>query len=122
MQVFLIAIFGVVGVLSRYGVDLALSRFNTTFPWSTFLVNFLGCLLAGAIWGLQSRSVVLPPTLALAILVGFCGGFTTFSAFAVQTLNMVDAGAIGTALRYAILSPAAALVGVFLGACLTRLS
>jgi fluoride exporter len=90
------------------------------FPWATFGVNVAGCVLLGyLVTRLQER---LPVTAYRRPLLGtgFCGALTTFSAFQLELLQMLDRGAIGLALLYFVGSVVAGFVGVALGTALVR--
>lgn len=114
-----IAAFGVLGVMCRYGVDQFFVGTNgdSNFPVSTFLINILGSFLAGLIFVFSERQEV-SPTLQVVLLVGFCGGFTTFSSYVLQTVSMLDKGKLIPALAYLTLSPVlgllVALIPIFL--------
>src|SRR5688572_15111671 len=97
-----IATFGLAGVLCRYGVDVLAIRWLPTLPWSTLAINLSGSLIAGLIFGLGSER----DPLRLGLLVGFCGGFTTFSAYAVQSVLLAERGAWGQSLLYLFGGPA----------------
>ena len=79
-----------VGGVLRYMVSLMMKWSGSGFPWATFAVNILGCLLIGLLWGWGSRS--LSPQLVLLLSVGFCGGFTTFSTFSKESLMLLQGG------------------------------
>jgi fluoride exporter len=84
MPVFLgVALGGAVGATARYGADQLIST-HATFPWSTFVVNVVGCFLIGWFSELFGDS---PDWLRSAMIVGLVGGFTTFSTFAYQALE-----------------------------------
>lgn len=95
-----------IGSALRYGVSLAsIATLGSYFPWGTLLVNVLGSCLIG--WLAVSVShrptdtfIRLQPLLA----VGFCGGFTTFSLFSLETLHFVNQGQVATALVYILVS------------------
>ena len=78
------------GVL-RYIVSL-LVKYTGGFPWATFTVNLLGCLLIGVLWGIFSRCANASQQLVLFLSVGFCGGFTTFSTFSKESLQLIQSG------------------------------
>jgi CrcB protein len=110
-----VALGGAVGALGRYGVAEALPHRTPGFPWSTFTVNVVGCLLIGLlmwfvldVWG-EHR--YLRPFIG----VGLLGGFTTFSTYSVDILDLLRAGAWPTAVAYAVTSVLTGLVGVALG-------
>jgi CrcB protein len=80
-----IALAGAVGTLCRYAVGRwVLNMTGGTLPWGTFAVNMIGCLLIGIVAGSIEKQVLVSPMLRLAIIVGFLGGFTTFSSFALE--------------------------------------
>ncbi|MFJ8687556.1 fluoride efflux transporter FluC [Micromonospora wenchangensis] len=97
---------GALGALARAGVQAALPHTPTGFPWSTFTVNVTGCLLIGALMAVLGRRRAGPLVRPL-LGVGVLGGFTTFSAYALDVHRALAAGAAGTALAYL----AATLVG-----------
>lgn len=102
-QVFLISLFGVTGVLCRFFVDQLFSSSSGLFPWGTFLINLAGCFLAGCFFvGLKvypAHSMLL-----VGAIVGFCGGFTTFSAYALQLAAQLENGNVGIAIIYFMLT------------------
>lgn len=83
LKILLVAIGSAAGGVCRYLLSKAVSDHwaAAAFPWGTFVVNMLGCLAIGLIYGLIDRGVHLSPELRLLLTVGFCGGFTTFSTF-----------------------------------------
>jgi fluoride exporter len=94
---------GAGGAGARYLVGQAtFARFGSAFPWGTLAVNLVGGLLMGFLAGLLARSGNEPARLLLG--VGVLGGFTTFSAFSLETWQMVESGAFGSALGYALAS------------------
>ena len=81
MRILLIAIFGAVGTLARYGLQGVVQvRTGGTFPYGTLLVNLTGCFLLGLIAQFTMNHMVIPPDWRVAIAVGFFGGYTTFPA------------------------------------------
>ncbi len=118
MQVPLIVLFGITGVLSRYFVDRAVGSFSAEFPAGTLAVNIVGSLVAGLVIAAGDRWH-LSENLRIGLLVGFCGGFTTMSAFAVQTAGMFQGGRLASAAAYCVANPTlsivAALIGLILG-------
>ena len=75
----------------RYIVSL-LVKYTGGFPWATFTVNILGCLLIGVLWGIFSRCANASQQLVLFLSVGFCGGFTTFSTLSKESLQLIQSG------------------------------
>ena len=93
MRLTLIAIFGAIGTLARYGLQgLVQVRTGGTFPYGTLLINLLGCFFLGLIGQFTLNRMVISPDLRMAIAVGFFGGFTTFSSFGWETAKMIETG------------------------------
>ena len=101
----LVGLGGAVGSMARYGCFLAISnrRFGE-FPFATLTVNLLGCLLFGVLVGLSQKWNIAREDLMLILATGFCGGFTTFSAFAGDSLSLVSKNMSVQAVLYASLS------------------
>jgi len=89
---------GGLGSLARFGVSEIVShKFATQFPLATLLSNVLSCVVLGLALGLFSDRLLEQPWLRLLVVVGFCGGFSTFSTFSSDTLSLVRAGYFGYA-------------------------
>ncbi len=114
-----VAILGVIGVLCRYGVDAVWGNGNQDFPTSTLIVNTLGCFAAGTIYVLGTYKN-LSPILQTGLLVGFCGGFTTFSAYTLQTITLLERGKALPAFTYLVISPPIGLLAAFVPIFLFR--
>ena len=110
----LVAVGGVLGSLGRYGLDLALP-WGAGVPWATLIVNLVGAFAIGV---LATSIVDVRPWIRPFAITGILGGFTTFSAFALQTGVLVDRGCIVTAVGYVALTVAGGLVAVSTGAAL----
>ena len=103
------------GGVARYLVSLAMKSVGG-FPWATFTVNVMGCLLIGLLWGLSVRSAnALSGHLSLFLSVGFCGGFTTFSTFSKESLALLQTGSYLTFALYAVGSVLLGIAAVALG-------
>src|SRR5262245_39655738 len=86
-----VAVGGALGALSRYGVDRVVeARSESIFPWSTFLINASGCLLVGFLIAALVDRRSAPEWVRTGLVVGFCGGYTTFSTFGQETLDLVE--------------------------------
>ena len=93
MRIILIVGFGAAGTLARYALQGWAQRLSaSTFPYGTLAVNVLGSFLAGLVAALAIERAMVSPMWRAAILVGFCGGFTTYSAFAYETFDLLKAG------------------------------
>ncbi|WP_414899194.1 fluoride efflux transporter FluC [Sphingomonas sp. Leaf10] len=99
---------------------LATAAFGADYPWGTLGVNLLGGLAMGLLMGALSRSGGGSEAARLAIGVGLLGGFTTFSAFSLDMVTMLERGAMGSAIGYALASVVGAGVALFVGLQLTR--
>ena len=114
-----IAIGGALGSMARYGCGrLVAERIGETFPWGTLLINVLGSFVIGAFATLTlapDARVQVAPDLRQFVIVGLCGGFTTFSSFSLQTLNLVRAGDMVAAGLNIIGSVVLCLIAVWLG-------
>jgi fluoride exporter len=103
-RIFAIGIGGALGTLARYGADRVLPTGTTDFPWSTFLVNIVGSFVLGAVLTLVVERWSPTRFVRPFAAIGFCGGFTTFSTFAVEIVQRTQHGRIGLAAAYLLLS------------------
>ena len=111
---------GFLGSVARYGVKLLTDKYiPSSFPYATFLVNVIGCFVIGILFGLTSRSQLSENTW-LVLATGFCGGFTTFSAFALESNTLIAERQSGTAILYTILSLVLGILLCRLGIWLAR--
>jgi CrcB protein len=115
-----VALGGALGTGARYGAGLAWPTSATAFPWITLLINVLGCALMGALMVLASERYTAPPMLRPFLGTGVLGGFTTFSAYAVDAERLFRLDAAGTALLSLVLTLVLAVAGVWAGASATR--
>jgi CrcB protein len=121
-QFILVALGGAAGALARWklsGVVLH-HTLDWRFPMATFLVNVAGCLVAGILAGLVTKLEMFSPDARLFLFTGLLGGFTTFSAFGVETVALLRRGEMGVAAAYVLLSVTAGIVGVWLGMAVVR--
>lgn len=116
-----VALGGALGALARYSLDRVLEpRTAFAFPWSTFAINVSGCLALGVIVAAFVDRHHAPAWLRVGLIVGALGGYTTFSTFAQETLDVVEARALGIALLYTAGSVVTGVVAVYVGAKLGR--
>jgi fluoride exporter len=110
IQVLVIALGGATGSVVRYFFQKAL---NASFPFGTLTVNVIGCFLIGWLWALSLKG--LNEQTRLFLMTGFCGGFTTFSAFSLENLEMMLSDRWMSFSIYIIASVAGGLLATFLG-------
>lgn len=111
---------GFVGTCLRYlSLRLCSHVAAGSFPLGTFSVNALGCLAIGLIMGLAQRTGLLGQSAMLLLVTGFCGGFTTYSAFSADLLGLADRAQWLTAAAYFLLTVGSGLFLVWLGRRLT---
>ena len=113
-----IAVGGGIGSMSRYGVSRIFTFwFGETFPWGTLACNITGSLIIGMFAGLTGPDgrLLVAPDLRQMVLVGFCGGYTTFSSFSLQTLALIREGDLIEAGANIVMSVVLCLVFVWLG-------
>ena len=122
MRILLIGIGGFVGSILRYWLSglTHTAAPRTAFPVGTLAVNVIGCLCIGVVMHIAETRQVLDPDTRAFIVVGLLGGFTTFSAFANETVNALRAGSVHIAIANIMLSVAACLVAVWLGRSLAE--
>ncbi|MES2704175.1 MAG: fluoride efflux transporter CrcB [Bacteroidota bacterium] len=102
---------GAAGSMARYGVGLLLGKVTTTpLPVATFVINILGSLIIGILFGLAARNQWLQQGGMLLLATGFCGGFTTFSSLALESVNLVQKGYNMMSVLYVAASVVAGLV------------
>lgn len=110
---------GGLGALARYGAGLAVPAVAGRFPWATFGVNVLGCLLIGVLMVLVTEVRPAHRLVRPFLGVGVLGGFTTFSTYAVEVRELLP-GSLGTAAAYFLGTLVAAMLAVTAGVWLTR--
>jgi len=86
----------------RYLVAIAMNQYSKVLPFGTFTVNMIGCLLIGLVLGYAQKENTLTSNQTLLLATGFCGGFTTFSAFANENLELIRNGELFNFSIYAI--------------------
>ncbi|MEZ4840963.1 MAG: fluoride efflux transporter CrcB [Flavobacteriaceae bacterium] len=114
-QVLLVFLGGGVGSVLRYVVTRFFNNPTTGVPYGTFLVNIIGSFLIGVFLGLALKNEALNQSQTLLLATGFCGGFTTFSAFAYENHLFLKSGNLTLLFSYIIASIVVGLLAVFLG-------
>lgn len=112
LQLLSIALGGAIGAVLRALVSVWIPA---EFPWATFVVNVVGSLIIGFIFGLETTHLTLHPHLRVLLTTGFCGALTTFSTFSYQTLSLFNSGQTSLALANIALNVLITLVAVMVG-------
>ncbi len=119
-----VAVGGAIGSVGRFWLTAAMTGLTgPRLPWGTLLINVLGSFVIGLVAGvtLTPARVGLHPDMRIFLMTGVCGGFTTFSAFSLQTLELMQAGETVPALGYAVGSVVLCVVATWCGWLLGRL-
>ena len=120
-SILLVGIGSFFGGALRYAVSLIMKNITVqTFPWATLSVNLIGCFLLGLIFALFGKFSSVNSTMCLLLTTGFCGGFTTFSTFANESLQMLQSGNFLGFVVYVLASLILGIALVALGYYLVR--
>ena len=112
---------GFLGAVCRYLLGQAVSAsIKHPFPFSTLLINFIGALLMGLITEFSFKIAPIPANIIAFLTVGILGGFTTFSTFSLETVNLMESGRVMLSLMNAVASVVLCIAGVYLGKLLIR--
>jgi CrcB protein len=115
---FWVAVGGALGSVARYWIRMLVAYLaGEAFPWGTLLINVVGSFVIAYFGTMTLPDGVRPASieLRLFVMVGFCGGFTTFSSFSMQTIELLRGGEAGRALAYIVASVVLCLLGTALG-------
>ena len=119
---FAVAFGGALGALLRYGVDRWIERHaESAFPWATLAINASGCFAVGFLIAALVDRHRAPEWLRIGLVVGFCGGYTTFSTLGQETLDLVETRAVALAASYAVASVAFGVLAVWVGTRVGRI-
>lgn len=122
INILLVAVGGMTGSVARYLTAYYTGRLvHATYPYGTLAANVIGCFAIGLIYGLAARYQWFTPAWRIFLATGFCGGYTTFSSFAFENVQMLEQGSYLTFFSYAFGSLALGLLSVFAGLMLCRL-
>ena len=120
--IILVGLGGGIGSIFRYLTAIFVNKyFQTLFPWATFTANIIGCLIIGFLLGLFDRYSLTNPDLKYLLITGFCGGYTTFSAFTSENYNLFQSENTLVAFLYIAASVLVGLFAVWLGLSLSKL-
>jgi CrcB protein len=119
-----VAVGGAIGSVARFWMATAMTALTgPRFPWGTLLINVLGSFVIGLVAGvtLTPARVGMHPDIRIFLMTGICGGFTTFSAFSLQTVELLQAGDVIPAFGYAVGSVVLCVIATYCGWLLGRL-
>jgi fluoride exporter len=119
-----VAVGGAMGSVARFWLASAMTLLTgPRFPWGTLLINIVGSFIIGLVAGWTQAPVrlAMPGDVRIFLMTGVCGGFTTFSAFSLQTLELLQGGDVVPALGYAIGSVVLCVIGTYCGWLLGRM-
>jgi CrcB protein len=117
----LVALGGAIGSMARFIVGkISLVLWGPEFPWGTMIVNIAGCFVMGVLAGLLSHYTELSQDVRAFLLVGILGGFTTFSAFALDIVTLYERGAMTASLFYLLASVAVSILALTAGLFIVR--
>ncbi|MCW4467736.1 fluoride efflux transporter CrcB [Flavobacterium sp. MFBS3-15] len=120
-SILLVGLGGAIGSILRYLSAMLVNKYwHSTFPLATFLINMLGCLLIGVFMAIIEKQPGISDNFRLLFVTGFCGGFTTYSAFAYENTTLMTSGQTLIAFAYIAASVLAGLLFVWLGIMLGR--
>ena len=117
----LIAFFGLLGVFSRYFLGILAQRFMPSpFPYATFSINIGGAFFIGVIYVLGVERSFISPDLRIALIVGFLGGFTTFSSYCLEGVRLIEESRYFYAILYLGGSPFLGVIATSAGILMAR--
>jgi len=122
MKILFVLLGGSLGAVCRYGVSTAAARlYGDAFPWGTLCVNLVGCFLIGLAFALGVERSVLSPSFRLFFVTGFLGALTTFSTYALESMNFARDRQTMTAIANLLANNVAGLLLVLVGMWVGRL-
>lgn len=120
-EVALVFVGGGAGSLARFFVGKFYQQWKPAFPYATLTANFLSCIIFGVVVMLGVQRLNLSLNIKLLLITGFCGGFSTYSSFTFETVEMLKAGQNGMAIINIIINFALSVTGLYIGFWLGRL-
>jgi CrcB protein len=120
-NILLVSLGGAIGSVMRYLCQRWIYQlYPHPFPWGTFMVNIVGCFLIGIFFAASEKVTFISADWKLFLMTGLCGGFTTFSAFAFENMNLLRNGDILNTLLYTVSSVVLGILAVFGGIALIK--
>ena len=119
--IFYIALGGGLGSVLRYLTTVVMNKYvQTAFPYATFVTNIIGCLLIGLFFGYLEKQNAVSQDLKLFLITGFCGGYTTFSAFSNENVQLLQSNQMVIAFLYISLSVFLGLMATWAGLTIAK--
>ena len=120
-NIILVGLGGGLGSMARYVCQKWVAdNYAPHFPWGTFAVNIIGCLVIGIFWGLAFKSFATNESWKLFLMTGLCGGFTTFSAFTLEGIGLIREQRLVLFFSYIAVSVLLGLLATYIGMKITR--
>ena len=120
-NILLVGLGGGLGSMARYACQKWVAdNYAPHFPWGTFAVNIIGCLIIGIFWGLAFKSFATNESWKLFLMTGLCGGFTTFSAFTLEGIGLIREQRLVLFFSYIAASVVLGLLATYIGMKITR--
>lgn len=121
-HLFFVGLGGAVGTILRYLISIYLSKsYSGEFPLATFFINITGCILIGLFIGLAERYQFINADMRLFLVTGLCGGYTTFSTFSSENLQLIQNNNFIVLFSYIFFSLFIGIIGVWLGNLLSKI-
>lgn len=112
---------GFLGSVARYAASISIDqKMNASFPYGTFSVNLVGAFILGLVYGWASQHASNSSNVKLFLITGFCGGFTTFSAFAFENFNLLNNRLTSVSIAYSMTTLILGVLLVWAGIMITR--
>ncbi|GHT73360.1 putative fluoride ion transporter CrcB [Bacteroidia bacterium] len=118
-QILLVGLGGGAGSIFRFLTSHWIAKTGHSFPFATLIINLLGCLFIGILMGLWLKNQI-DTNLRILLVAGFCGGFTTFSTFSLENLQMYQAGQYVQLIVYTLVSVLLGFLAVWIGFAFTK--
>lgn len=109
----LVGLGGSIGSMVRYATSFLIK--SKSFPYATLSVNIIGCFIIGLVFAISIKDETLSDNWKLFLITGICGGFTTFSAFSLENMSLLQSGKIGMTATYILLSVVLGIAATLLG-------